>query len=102
MGEGDIGRVAQGIATGIGFIGAGSILKLPEKAALGLGLVLGGLTPRARRTRRTALYSARASHAENAENAENSNRRNEDTRTTRVQFLSALPLPFSASSARSA
>jgi putative Mg2+ transporter-C (MgtC) family protein len=28
MGEGDLGRIIQGIASGIGFIGAGTILKL--------------------------------------------------------------------------
>jgi putative Mg2+ transporter-C (MgtC) family protein len=29
--EGDIGRVIQGVATGIGFLGAGTILKRPEQ-----------------------------------------------------------------------
>jgi putative Mg2+ transporter-C (MgtC) family protein len=31
LGEGDLGRVVQGIATGIGFIGAGTILKRPDQ-----------------------------------------------------------------------
>ena len=31
LGEGDIGRIIQGVAAGIGFIGAGTILKLAER-----------------------------------------------------------------------
>jgi putative Mg2+ transporter-C (MgtC) family protein len=31
LGEGDLGRVIQGVAAGIGFIGAGSILKRTDK-----------------------------------------------------------------------
>jgi putative Mg2+ transporter-C (MgtC) family protein len=31
LGEGDLGRIIQGIASGIGFIGAGTILKLTDR-----------------------------------------------------------------------
>jgi len=31
MSDGDLSRIIQGIATGIGFVGAGAILKLPEE-----------------------------------------------------------------------
>jgi putative Mg2+ transporter-C (MgtC) family protein len=31
LGEGDLGRIIQGIASGIGFIGAGTILKLTDQ-----------------------------------------------------------------------
>jgi putative Mg2+ transporter-C (MgtC) family protein len=31
MGEGDLGRIIQGVAAGIGFIGAGTILKLTQQ-----------------------------------------------------------------------
>jgi putative Mg2+ transporter-C (MgtC) family protein len=31
LGEGDVGRIIQGVAAGIGFIGAGTILKLTER-----------------------------------------------------------------------
>ena len=31
LGEGDLGRIIQGIAAGIGFIGAGTILKLTDR-----------------------------------------------------------------------
>jgi putative Mg2+ transporter-C (MgtC) family protein len=31
LGEGDLGRITQGIAAGIGFIGAGTILKLTDR-----------------------------------------------------------------------
>src|SRR5687768_5139230 len=31
LGEGDVGRIIQGVAAGIGFIGAGTILKLTDR-----------------------------------------------------------------------
>jgi len=31
LGEGDLGRIVQGVAAGIGFIGAGTILKLTDR-----------------------------------------------------------------------
>jgi putative Mg2+ transporter-C (MgtC) family protein len=31
LGEGDVGRIIQGVAAGIGFIGAGTILKLSDR-----------------------------------------------------------------------
>ena len=31
LGEGDLGRIIQGVAAGIGFIGAGTILKMTER-----------------------------------------------------------------------
>jgi len=58
LGEGDIGRIIQGVAAGIGFIGAGTILKLTDReeikglttaasiwltAAIGIAAALGPL-----------------------------------------------------------
>jgi putative Mg2+ transporter-C (MgtC) family protein len=58
MTEGDLGRVIQGIATGVGFLGAGTILKRSDQqevtglttaasiwltAAIGLSVGVGGL-----------------------------------------------------------